>query len=416
MDPVGTLIPWLAAYGVAALAAATFIERLVPIVPSYAVLVVIGITAAEGHFSLAVALVLSTGGSVLGAAALYALGAALGETRSRALLGRLGRWMGMPTSRTDWWLDQFRSSAHWLVLCAQLVPTVRLITPGISGLLRTRFWAFAGATTIGVALWNGLFIAVGYIATHGDGEANASVLALKTLAILLACEGVAALVWRARARRRQVRDSQDRSPSSGGGSPPHPPGDLLPFARAWLVPPLRVAAGAPSERALANLITGEINAASAPFIELCAGTGSFTRALVARGVSEDRLILVETDAVFAPLLRSTFPRARILPIDARRLRHLEDDAVAPARAAVSGLPILSLPPRAVMAILDATFDGLRPDGALLRFTYCPLWPIPRLILDRLGLKAVRIGGTLANLPPASVYRITRRPLRTRVGA
>jgi hypothetical protein len=34
--------------------------------------------------------------------------------------------------------------------------------------------------------------------------------------------------------------------------------------------------------------------------------------------------------------------------------------------------------------------------------------VPRPILDRLGLEAVRIGGTVRNLPPASVYRISRR--------
>jgi phosphatidylethanolamine/phosphatidyl-N-methylethanolamine N-methyltransferase len=34
--------------------------------------------------------------------------------------------------------------------------------------------------------------------------------------------------------------------------------------------------------------------------------------------------------------------------------------------------------------------------------------VPRPILDRLGLKATRIGGTVRNLPPASVYRISRR--------
>ena len=33
------------------------------------------------------------------------------------------------------------------------------------------------------------------------------------------------------------------------------------------------------------------------------------------------------------------------------------------------------------------------------------------VLDRLGLKAMRIGGTLANFPPAAVYRIRRRSSR-----
>ncbi|QND45825.1 hypothetical protein HB780_08890 (plasmid) [Rhizobium lusitanum] len=38
----------------------------------------------------------------------------------------------------------------------------------------------------------------------------------------------------------------------------------------------------------------------------------------------------------------------------------------------------------------------------------PTCPVPRRLLDRLGLKAVRLSWTYANFPPASVYKITRR--------
>jgi phospholipid N-methyltransferase len=51
---------------------------------------------------------------------------------------------------------------------------------------------------------------------------------------------------------------------------------------------------------------------------------------------------------------------------------------------------------------------MRPTASFYQFTYGPRCPVPRPILDRLGLKAVRIGGTVRNIPPASVYRITQR--------
>jgi phospholipid N-methyltransferase len=75
---------------------------------------------------------------------------------------------------------------------------------------------------------------------------------------------------------------------------------------------------------------------------------------------------------------------------------------------VSGLPLLSMRPRQVMAILSGAFSYTRPTGRFYQFTYGPFCPIPRTVLDRLELKAKRIGGTVRNLPPASVYRITRR--------
>ena len=187
------------------------------------------------------------------------------------------------------------------------------------------------------------------------------------------------------------------------------------FFRALIADPRRVAAIAPSSPALANAITAEITAVSAPVIELGPGTGVFTRALLARGVPEDKLALVEYGPGFARMLQSRYPRAHVLRMDAARLRSVELFGGEGVGAVVSGLPLLSMPANEVIAILDGAFAHLRPDGAFYQFTYGPRCPVRRSILERLGLKAVRIGGALANMPPASVYRILRRPhLRTPV--
>jgi phosphatidylethanolamine/phosphatidyl-N-methylethanolamine N-methyltransferase len=183
--------------------------------------------------------------------------------------------------------------------------------------------------------------------------------------------------------------------------------DATLFLRAWLARPLRVAALAPSGPALARLITRDITAAHAPVIELGAGTGSFTRALIARAVPEDALVLVEADAGFARLLRQRFPRAQVLHTDAARLRHVELPGGRLAGCVVSGLPLLPMPPHRIVAVLAGAFAHLSADGAFYQFTYGLGCPAPRRVLERLGLRATRIGRTLANLPPASVYRIER---------
>lgn len=184
--------------------------------------------------------------------------------------------------------------------------------------------------------------------------------------------------------------------------------DRLRFARSWLADPLRVAAIAPSGASLARLITREIGPAQAPVLELGPGTGVFTRALLDRGMEQADLTLIEYGPDFAALLRTRFPQARVVEADAARLAGLDLFHDRRAGVVVSGLGLLSMRPRAVLAILSGAFACLRPAGAFYQFTYGPRCPVPRPILDRLGLKAVRIGGTLANLPPASVYRITRR--------
>lgn len=183
------------------------------------------------------------------------------------------------------------------------------------------------------------------------------------------------------------------------------------FFRAWLSEPLRVAAVAPSGRALTAMMTAEISAETGPVIELGPGTGVFTRALLARGVTEENLALVEFGSEFAARLNFDFPRATTLWMDAAKLRKVELFHGTPAGAVISGLPMLSMPPRKVLSILEGAFSHLCIDGAFYQFTYGPRCPIPRPLLDRMGLKATHIGHTFANIPPASVYRIRRRAPR-----
>ncbi|MFD1911112.1 class I SAM-dependent methyltransferase [Halodurantibacterium flavum] len=186
------------------------------------------------------------------------------------------------------------------------------------------------------------------------------------------------------------------------------------FLRTWAAQPLRVAAIAPSGAALARLITREIDPQDAPVLELGPGTGVFTRALIERGLDPADLTLVEFGAEFAALLRARFPEARVLHADAARIMPGALFPDATAGAAISGLGLLSMRPRTVFAILSNAFACLRPGANLYQFTYGPRCPVPRPILDRLGLKAIRIGGTFRNLPPASVYRISRRAPRRAV--
>jgi phosphatidylethanolamine/phosphatidyl-N-methylethanolamine N-methyltransferase len=186
--------------------------------------------------------------------------------------------------------------------------------------------------------------------------------------------------------------------------------DVMSFLRAWASDPSQVGSITPSGAALAELISREISAHSGPVIELGPGTGVFTRALLARGVKQEDLTLVECRSDFVELLRQRFPEARVLSIDAARLRRYGLFENASVGAVVSGLPLLNMSPSKIIGVLTGAFGYMRRGGAFYQFTYGPRCPVPRPYLDRFGLKATCLGHALINVPPAAVYRITRRTL------
>lgn len=234
MDPLGPVIPWLAAGGSLGLLGVTLLERLVPMLPSKALLVAIGIAVADGHWSLHTALLMSTAGSLLGCLAFYALGWALGEARGVAVLTRSARFLGVAPAKVEGWMVDVRGREWLLAFGSQLIPTVRLMAPGVAGLLRVKPRAFFGATTLGLTVWNTLFIGAGYAAARTTGSPNASTLALKTLVVLLIGEGIATTAWHVIARRRR-ETGQARRERVNKGAGRRADGVRLPGLRLYRV-------------------------------------------------------------------------------------------------------------------------------------------------------------------------------------
>lgn len=184
--------------------------------------------------------------------------------------------------------------------------------------------------------------------------------------------------------------------------------DVFLFLREWLRNPRSVAAVAPSGRALARLITKDVSARTGKVLELGPGTGSFTQALIENGVREENLTLVEYSEEFAQLLKSRYPLASVFQLDAGKLYSHTLFNQPEAGAIVCGLGLLNMPDSQVSAIMRGAFGYLRPGGAFYLFTYGPRCSVPYSILSELGLVASHVGKTWLNIPPASVYRITRR--------
>ncbi|MDE1897749.1 MAG: methyltransferase domain-containing protein [Xanthomonadaceae bacterium] len=197
----------------------------------------------------------------------------------------------------------------------------------------------------------------------------------------------------------------DRRPPSSAASWPSAPGYA--FFRAWLRDPLAVAALSPSGRQLARLMVEQLPSGAERVIELGGGTGVFTRALLDAGVRADRLLVLELNEPLHQLLQQQFPGVGVVCADARDLRGVARRSgfldEGPADVVLSGLGLLSMPRRTQRAILEAAFAVMHPGGRLIQFTYGPVSPVPRPLLDQLRLTVHRGGFAWWNMPPASVY-------------
>ena len=187
------------------------------------------------------------------------------------------------------------------------------------------------------------------------------------------------------------------------GFQPNGNGQFGGFFRSLVSDPRSVGAVVPSGASLGRLMARGCGA-GARVVEVGAGTGALTRAILNTGVSEGDLCLVDSDERFVEILRESFPGARTVHGDALSLGEHLDDLTGQVDYIISGLPLLLFSEARKRRLLTAAFRLLGEDGAFHQFTYGGVCPVGRRTLDSLGLKASCLGIAALNMPPAFVYR------------
>ncbi len=178
------------------------------------------------------------------------------------------------------------------------------------------------------------------------------------------------------------------------------------FLKNWFDSPLKLGAVTPSSPFLARKMAEPVDLSlPGPIIELGPGTGPVTEALIAHGVPEERLVLVEYSAEFCKLLAERFPRACIVQgdayaLDATLAGKLSGPLALPAAAIVSSLPLTTRPVAVRLDLMARARRLMRPDAPFIQFTYAVRSPVP--------VKAGRLSATvsdwvLRNIPPARVW-------------
>ncbi len=146
------------------------------------------------------------------------------------------------------------------------------------------------------------------------------------------------------------------------------------FGRELVANPRQVGAACPSSPVLAARIAALVGRQPGGYvIELGAGTGAITHALLEAGVPASRLIPVERSERLAAHLRRRFPDVSVQHRDACELRalatELSSSGDGPVSHIVSSLPLRSLPAADVRQILAAVGSVLGERGLFIQYTY-----------------------------------------------
>jgi len=142
--------------GVGVLVAA---ENLFPPIPSEVVLPLAGLLASQGRLSVVLTIVAATAGSVIGALALYELGARVGSARLHRLVDRMPLLEEADLEKAEDW---FRRHGEASVLLGRCIPVVRSLISIPAGVERMPRWRFLLLTALGSGAWNSFFVLTGY--------------------------------------------------------------------------------------------------------------------------------------------------------------------------------------------------------------------------------------------------------------
>lgn len=215
-----------------------------------------------------------------------------------------------------------------------------------------------------------------------------------------------------------MRAGERGEPSTGARGSDQPPSVAAPlagprralseralFLRSFLAHPRHVGAVLPtSQRTVRAMLDMASFVDARCVVEVGAGTGVYTREILARLRDDARMVAFELDPGMASALAAELddPRLSIINDSAENL-----DAYIGAAGVdilVSAIPFTSLPSAARAGILESCRQALAPEGVMLVLQYSPFIQSE---LER-TFASVRRRVSLPNLPPAFLFRCQRR--------
>ncbi|MCM1941588.1 DedA family protein [Streptomyces sp. G3] len=196
------------------------LENLFPPLPSEVILPLAGFAASSGRMNLIAVLLWTTAGSVIGALALYGIGALLGRDRTVAIAGKLPLVKVSDIEKTEAWFLKHGTKA---VFFGRMIPIFRSLISVPAGVERMRLPVFLALTTLGSAIWNTVFVLAGY--ALGDNWSEVSEIASTYSKVILVAAALALLVFVGMRLLRPGAGHRRRGRGGDGRQDIRPPAD-----------------------------------------------------------------------------------------------------------------------------------------------------------------------------------------------
>jgi phosphatidylethanolamine/phosphatidyl-N-methylethanolamine N-methyltransferase len=178
------------------------------------------------------------------------------------------------------------------------------------------------------------------------------------------------------------------------------------FFKRWIKEPMQLGTVAPISDRLACQAASCLTPQDRKIVEIGAGTGRLTRALLKTGIPLENLALIELDEQLYNFLKDSLniicPNHKPFVIhgDASYLPDIvPNNFQGKTDVVISAIPLMYLHPDARKKIIDACFKILKPNGKIIQVTYSPRSPIA--YLDYVKQKRAR--SLWLNVPPGFIW-------------
>lgn len=180
----------------------------------------------------------------------------------------------------------------------------------------------------------------------------------------------------------------------------------LRFFRGWVDKPKAVGAIIPTSGVTARRMASVIDPTSGkPVLELGAGTGVITRAILERGVKPEQLFAIEYSSEFVAHLKTRFPDINLIQGDAFNLDEtLGEHAGLTFDSIVSGVPLLNFPVKQRVRYVESLLDRIPPGRPIVQLTYGPRSPVPP---GKGDYRVTRFDFIIRNIPPTTLWLYSR---------